>query len=602
VANFLIVVDPDPGRRAAFCKLARPRIAPLDHLVGGECVSADFAALWAGGPQAPIAQAGSGRSATVIWGAPMTEGDGRRLTPEQLADQWTASRNFPPPAFDGYFAAAVYDAHEGLVVGADILGLYPVFWWHGGDVLLAGSSPELFRHHPSFRFELDLAGLTGVLLTMYSLDGATLMSGVSRLGPGRALVWRKGSSPREVTQYQLPASTRHFDLPGSATADLVHETLKRSVARHVPSDSPSALTLTGGRDSRLLAGILSELGRPPVAVTLGNDNDIEVECAKSVAHALRLEHHVAGMNFDREVTCPELHARWLHCSTGFNSSDYWYCHENLRELPPFLVTGCVMGSIIGGSHFAWAYSEATQEMSFENFFARNNKLAIETGRLRKLLRPELFGTLVDDVVQQIRNTYESYSEFEAQRAWCFDLHHRQRFHVGVLPWQFSFGSWPVVPVVDKDVLSVTGGIPAGVLGGRRIQDEILRTYFPKLAELPLDRNGYNTTPLQPRLRYRVKANLASRIEPMMKKLGYRDCPGPERRFFYRLLDFNGPAWKMARQRAEPHRSKLYALFDKDALDSMLPAPEVDVGATDGILDASGMRLLVGLSLWAGEHL
>jgi asparagine synthase (glutamine-hydrolysing) len=347
---------------------------------------------------------------------------------------------------------------------------------------------------------------------------------------------------------------------------------------------------------------MMKLGRPPVAVTLGNEDDIEIGCAKAVARALRLEHHTAEVRLGRDVSSPELHARWLHCSTGFNSSDYWHCHEDLRELPAFLVSGCVMGSIVGGSHFAWAYSEATRDMSFANFFAKNNRLAIEQSQLRKLLRPELFGSLVDDVVQRVKTTYESYSNFEAQRAWCFDLHHRQRFHVGALPLQFSFGSWPILPVIDKEVLSVAGGIPAGVQASRRIQDEIIRSCYPLLAELPLDRNGYNTTPLSPRLRYRVAANLLSRIEPMtqmFRRQGYR---GPERRFFYRVLDFDGPAWKMARRRAEPHRSKLYALFDKNVLDAMLPAPDVDVGASGGIHGSSGKRLLVGLCLWAGANL
>jgi asparagine synthase (glutamine-hydrolysing) len=261
-----------------------------------------------------------------------------------------------------------------------------------------------------------------------------------------------------------------------------------------------------------------------------------------------------------------------------------------------------MDSIVGGSHLDWAYSTATREMSFDNLFVRNNQLAISADRLRALLRPELFGTLVDDLIHAMRRCYEGYSEFESQRTWCFDLHHRQRFHVGAPPWQFSFGSWPVMPAVDKDVLRVTGGIAAGVLGGRRVQDEILRTSYPALAELPLDRNGYDTTPLSPRLRDRVVANLMARLEPATRRLRHPPGGGAERRFYYRLLDFNGPAWKMARRQAEPHRRKLYALFNKDALDTMLPTPEVDVDVVDGIIDASGKRLLVGLCLWAGMYL
>jgi asparagine synthase (glutamine-hydrolysing) len=76
---------------------------------------------------------------------------------------------------------------HGLTLGADLIGMFPVYWWTGGEVLLAGSSPELFRLHPCFRSSIDLEGLTGILLTMNSVDGRTLLEGVRRLAPGHFL-------------------------------------------------------------------------------------------------------------------------------------------------------------------------------------------------------------------------------------------------------------------------------------------------------------------------------------------------------------------------------------------------------------------------------
>ena len=600
MANFLIIVDADRDRRIAFCKAAHPQLAFLSGLKLGECSCGDFHALWASGARAPVGLASHGEAAAVIWGRPVGA-DGRRIEARELGSEWSGSKQETPPIFDGYYGAVSYHAQNGITVGADLIGMFPVFWWQSGDVLLVGSSPELFRLHPLFHFELDLTGLVGILLLMHSVDGRTLMSGVHRLGAGKALIWRQRSAPREVLQYKIPVSKAHFDLPFSATVELVNDALKRSVARHVPPDEKCGLTLSGGRDSRLLAGTMAALDRSPIALTFGDPSDIEMQCATAVARALRLEHHAPQMVLDGYDLFSELHAKWLHCCTGFNCIEYWSWLEGLQTLPPYFAAAIGMDFIIGGSHVEWAYSTTTRAMSFANLFVRHNAYAIKESQLRQLAKPQVFGTLVDDVIGRLHTTYNEYSDSEAQRAWCFEMHHRLRFYTGTLPWQFSFASWPIMPSIDREILEITGGIPPGVLSGRLVEDAIIRKHFPALARLPVDRNDYNRTPLEPRLRWRIADSLSARIEPL-RNISRKLLRREDRRIYFRVFDFNGPAWKMARRQAEPHRVKLHDLFDRNVLDSILPGPDEDLRVRDGIIDYSGPKLLVGLCLWAARYL
>src|SRR3546814_20211301 len=66
----------------------------------------------------------------------------------------------------------------------------------------------------------------------------------------------------------------------------------------------------------------------------------------------------------------------------------------------------------------------------------------------------------------------------SQRAWGFAMHHRQRLVIGNPPGVLSFGAWPIMPAIDKRVLKVVGGLPAGVLTERRAQDDMIRSNFP----------------------------------------------------------------------------------------------------------------------------
>lgn len=151
-----------------------------------------------------------------------------------------------------------------------------------------------------------------------------------------------------------------------------------------------------------------------------------------------------------------------------------------------------------------------------------------------------------------------------------------------------------------DQLKIAGGLPAGVLTERRAQDDMIRSHFPAPAELPLDRAGLDMTPLTLRIRHRIAQNLKAKMEPVTRHL--RWDRGTERRYYYRLYDFNGPAWKAARRQAELLRYKLHPLFEEAPLGEALPPPDADVRVANSIAATHGMKMLVGLCLWADQYL
>jgi hypothetical protein len=76
----------------------------------------------------------------------------------------------------------------------------------------------------------------------------------------------------------------------------------------------------------------------------------------------------------------------------------------------------------------------------------------------------------------------------------------------------------------------------------------------------------------------------------------------ERRFNYRMYDFNSRGWRAIRRQAEPQRERLAGLFDMDELRAFLPAPDATLQVAHPIFDSVGRKLIVGLMLWAPEHL
>ena len=206
----------------------------------------------------------------------------------------------------------------------------------------------------------------------------------------------------------------------------------------------------------------------------------------------------------------------------------------------------------------------------------------------------MFGDSLATVLAEIRADFEAQADTDLARAWLFELRHRQRFVMGRMFPRLAFGGWPRAPQMDREVLRVAGGIPFALRTGRRVQREMLRTFQPGLARLPLDRNNPDTTPMLPNVADLVRAGLDRRVRRLRERLG---VPRPERRYYHRALDFNGEAWRVARRGAERDRERLYALFERDAVDAVLPPADTPWAPPGTIEGAAGVKMLAGLAVW-----
>jgi len=344
-----------------------------------------------------------------------------------------------------------------------------------------------------------------------------------------------------------------------------------------------------------------------VALTYGRRGDLDMDCAAGVARALGFEHSASsGQNnelpdgAERLADGAERKATWEHLANGFGtvSSHSWPVRELRQRLPSPVLSGYLMDATVGGSHIAWGYSEHDGAMSFETMFSRVNAYGLAPSVLIRLLRRDVFGNLVMDTIRRLKELYAGYAELDSRRAWCFDLHHRQRFFIGGTIWRLSFTAWPVLPATNRKVLETAARIPTVALAERAAEIQLLRQEFPDLAALPLDRNSYDTTPLIARPRALIVHALRRRLASL------RFVPGSrrERRYYYRTFDINGPGWIAVRTRADLYRRRVADLLHPDVLEEVLPGPGARPAFEDPIVESSGLKLLLAFLLWSKDHL
>lgn len=595
MANFVMCIDGDRERRQRFAEAVRERVHLLPGLVGGECASGAFTSVWAASRHAPVSAVSDELGAAVVWGLAFHEHVDRAVDAVGLRQAWDTVPQRVPDAFDGYHAAVSVRGDGTLVLGADVLGLYPLYYWTDGVVFLAGSSAELFRHHPRFEVQLDVEGLIGILLIMTTFGGRTLFKGVRRAEPGHLVVRTPQGEVVEHAQYRIPLSDEHYGLPFTAVVNKLDEAMDGAVRRHVSTAQRHVMLLSGGLDSRTLAGYLSRQGHRPVALTFGASYENEMRFARQVARVAGLEHRGTDLSLAHHAEWAEHHARWTHLANGFHSIEYWQVHPTLAAIAPRMLNAYCGDPVIGGSHVGWMAGDASFEPSLDALLTRAFRTAIPASTVQAMLAAPDARALVRKVLDEIHEELRTSAPTPYAAGYLFFMHHRVRFHAGSVPFLKCFGSWPVMPMADRRLLQFVGGCPPCATGGRRLQIGLIQSKFETLAAIEVDRNSFDTHPLLPSLRYEMRTKVQRRVRSRL----HLPAQKPRLPYYWRLFDYNNAGWRSIRARTVELMSKrIDEVLLRSEVEKYIGDATKEVILPDPIVGTSGHKLLHGFILWA----
>lgn len=533
---------------------------------------------WCVSRTAPVSRLNDGKSGALLLGDALPRGAPRRATVADWLRAWPhPSADFP--VHDGFHVGVI--VRDGSVrVSADLLGLFPVYWAQAGPVLIVSASQRPFACHPAFSDEIDDGALFGHLLTGGPFDGRSVQRGVMRLGAGSCLQWDGRGHARELPHFTYPPVVLETGRTTVEHQACFEEALDRAVTRHAAVHRRTALLLSGGRDSRLLAGILAQHGHRPRAVTLGVASDYDADFASRVAWALGLPHTLHDTPFARFPAFADRILQHERLASGMSSIHSWAATAALGEASDAVVSGYVLEArqlapLPATRHgmLQWTAAHAMTPECLDSLVHDEWRATVEETRARIVTAFDASGGDLDD---------------DAERSWRWLMAGYARFHPGAVPWRLAFAAWPVLPILDHDLLQAMLSIPRILLERRAMQDALLRQRFPELARIPLDRNTSNTRPLLETRGARVR-DVISRAVGRMRPFRPR-----ERRYYARVYDFDNPGWRSIREGAESGRAGLATWFRPDVLRQLVPSPEQRAGHLNPIDQGFAPKMLVGI--------
>ncbi len=193
----------------------------------------------------------------------------------------------------GMFALALWDARRRrLVLARDRLGIKPLYYAVTANEILFGSEIKALLA-AGVRPALNTGVVPEFLATRFVSGEETMIQGVRRLLPGHIATWSPGEDLRVRRYWQLPEPDERPAGDFRREAEDLRHRLVAAVRRHLMSDVPLGVFLSGGIDSSALAAMAAGLVDEPLrtfSVGFAEREANELPYARLVAQRLGAQH------------------------------------------------------------------------------------------------------------------------------------------------------------------------------------------------------------------------------------------------------------------------------------------------------------------------
>jgi asparagine synthase (glutamine-hydrolysing) len=180
---------------------------------------------------------------------------------------------------DGMFAIAIWDARASrLLLARDRVGKKPLFLWSDSTRVVFASEIKALLANPRIRANVDETSIPYYFLHGYVPHPRTLYRDISHVEPATVVSFDRDGRRHDRRFWQLtfpPADVqRPAPPPRAEAARRVRELVTAAVERRLMSDVPLGAFLSGGIDSTVVVGVMSQLLDAPVQTfSIGFDDD-----------------------------------------------------------------------------------------------------------------------------------------------------------------------------------------------------------------------------------------------------------------------------------------------------------------------------------------
>jgi asparagine synthase (glutamine-hydrolysing) len=203
---------------------------------------------------------------------------------------------------NGMFALAILDRRrKKLLLARDHFGIKPLYYYQSQDKLVFASEIKGILASGIYSPDLNRQGFYDYFTFLYVPCPQTIFQGIYQLPPAHFLEFDLNKNELRVSRYWAPQTAtkaKNGNAPSyEESKKKLRTLLTDSVERQMISDVPLGIFLSGGIDSPILTGLMSQVSSRPVKTFTvafsGKDIEFynEAEEARALAKRFGTEHH-----------------------------------------------------------------------------------------------------------------------------------------------------------------------------------------------------------------------------------------------------------------------------------------------------------------------
>lgn len=391
---------------------------------------------------------------------------------------------------NGLYSIVIWDNEQkSFLTVTDRYGFTKIYYWLSTNELVFASECKAIINHPNFRKTIDIEGLTNFLGAGYCFGENTLFKGIKLIPQGSVLTYKdKKVSFKKYWDYVVK--------PANGTLDEFLEkflhTLNSAFSRSMNGKKSVFIPLSGGFDSRAMAGLSVYHGLETFTCTLGRQGSRDYRYGTMIGKKLNTHHTKLDIQSDYimkyspkgvlltdgQVICHPFYIMRIF--------DYQKTQDSLNTL----ISGIGGGELIG-------------VMRHGNIKKIDGVPLVQLHISQRFLRAfgddELHGILVRGLHSAIKQNYiyvqqkidDAYAEDLIDKIWVTLVSERVRhFNSNILLSAMGY-RWNVyAPFMDNHFVDFMLTVPRGLTdANQKLFRRFFIKFFPELASIPTDKTG-----------------------------------------------------------------------------------------------------------------